>query len=172
MGDKKYLTIRNYKATVEPHMKLVLGAVKFIQLTPLMIRKFYNDLLDRGQMVPIRDKRGNIVRKNGAPVYANAPMGAKSVRNIHGVLTKALTVAVNVGYLRVNPCDRVTLPRVEKKELQPLTDEQVKAFLRETELDELGDLMKVILFTGLLKPAPYVMVPRSLRTSMDMSRKR
>ena len=149
MGDKKYLTIRNYKAAVEIHIKPALGAVKLMQLTPPMIQKFYNDLLDHGQTVPIRDKRGNIVKKNGAPVYANAPMGAKSVRNIHGVLTKALTVAVNVGYLRVNPCDRVTLPRVEKKELQPLTDEQVKAFLRETELDELGDMMKVILFTGL-----------------------
>ena len=149
MGDKKYLTIRNYKAAVENHIKPSLGAVKLMQLTPPMIQRFYNDLLDHGRTVPIRDKRGNIVKKNGAPVYANAPMGAKSVRNIHGVLTKALTVAVNVGYLRVNPCDRVTLPRVEKKELQPLTDEQVKAFLRETELVELGDLMKVILFTGL-----------------------
>lgn len=149
MGDKKYLTIRNYKAAVENHIKPSLGAVKLMQLTPPMIQRFYNDLLDHGRTVPIRDKRGNIVKKNGAPVYANAPMGAKSVRNIHGVLTKALTVAVNVGYLRANPCDRVTLPRVEKKELQPLTDEQVKAFLRETELDELGDLMKVILFTGL-----------------------
>ena len=149
MGDKKYLTIRNYKAAVENHIKPSLGAVKLMQLTPPMIQRFYNDLLDHGRTVPIRDKRGNIVKKNGAPVYASAPMGAKSVRNIHGVLTKALTVAVNVGYLRVNPCDRVTLPRVEKKELQPLTDEQVKAFLRETELVELGDLMKVILFTGL-----------------------
>ena len=149
MGDKKYLTIRNYKAAVENHIKPSLGAVKLMQLTPPMIQRFYNDLLDHGRTVPIRDKRGNIVKKNGAPVYANAPMGAKSVRNIHGVLTKALTVAVNVGYLRANPCDRVTLPRVEKKELQPLTDEQVKAFLRETELVELGDLMKVILFTGL-----------------------
>ena len=149
MGDKKYLTVKNYKATVENHIKPALGAVKLMQLTAPAIQKFYNDLLDHGQLVPKRDEKGQIVKKNGKPIYETAPMGAKTVRNVHGVLTKALTVAVNIGYLRMNPADRVTLPRVEKKELQPLTDEQVKAFLREAGLDPLGSLLIVILFTGL-----------------------
>ena len=149
MGDKKYLTVKNYKAVVENHIKPALGAVKLMKLTAPAIQKFYNDLLDHGQLIPTRDEQGKILKKNGKPIYEAAPMGAKTVRNIHGVLTKALTVAVNVGYLRMNPADRVTLPRVEKKELQPLTDEQVKAFLREAELDPLGSLLIVILFTGL-----------------------
>ena len=38
---------------------------------------------------------------------------------------------------------------VKLKELQPLTDEQVKAFLQAAELDPLGSLLIVILFTGL-----------------------
>ena len=76
-------------------------------------------------------------------------MSAKSVRNIHGILTKALSVAVSIGYIKTNPADRVTLPRVEKKEIHPLTDEQVKNFLQVSEGDEYEILLKVILFTGL-----------------------
>ncbi|MCI9403492.1 MAG: tyrosine-type recombinase/integrase [Oscillospiraceae bacterium] len=124
MGDKKYLTVKHYKAQVETHIKPSLGAVKLSQLQPHTIQQFYNGLL-----------------KNG--------LSAKSVRNIHGITTKALSTAVSVGYLRNNPADRVTLPRVEKKEIHPLTDEQVKDFLQIATGDEYEIILKVILFTGL-----------------------
>lgn len=149
MGDKKYLTVKHYKAQVETHIKPHLGAVKLSQLTPHIIQKFYNELLKSGQSVPKRDKEGKIIKKDGKTVYESAPMSPKSVRNIHGVLTKALSVAVSNDYLRTNPADRVTLPRVEKPELSPLTDEQVKEFLKITADDDYEIIMKVILFTGL-----------------------
>jgi len=123
--------------------------VKLSQLAPHTIQKFYNDLLKSGCSAPKRDKEGKIIKKDGKTVYESAPMSAKSVRNVHGILTKALSVAVSVGYLRDNPADRVTLPRVEKKEIHPLTDEQVKQFLTVAAEDEYGIILKVILFTGL-----------------------
>lgn len=49
----------------------------------------------------------------------------------------------------MNPAERVTLPQVERKELQPLTDKQVKEFLRVSALAPCGTVLKVILFTGL-----------------------
>lgn len=149
MGDKKYLTIKNYKAQVETHIKPKLGAVKLSQLAPHIIQRFYNELLESGQFVPMRNRTGKIVKKAGKTVYLAAPMSAKSVRNVHGILTKALSVAVAVGYLRTNPADKVTLPRVEKKELAPLTDEQVKRFLKEASADPCEIILKVILFTGM-----------------------
>ena len=76
-------------------------------------------------------------------------MSVKIVRNIHGTLTKALSTAVDIGYLRINSADRITLPQVVKKEFAPLTDEQVKDFLREASNDDLEIILKVILFTGL-----------------------
>ena len=94
------------------------------ELTTPQIQAFYNGLL-RGGMAP------------------------KSVRNIHGILTKCLSTAVSVEYIRDNPAGRVTLPRVERKEIHPLTDEQVKDFLRVSSEDEYEILLKVILFTGL-----------------------
>ena len=149
MGDKKYLTVKNYKAQVETHIKPRIGAVKLPQLAPHIIQKFYNELLESGQRVPMRDKAGKIVKKVGKTVYLPAPMSAKSVRNVHGILTKALSVAVNIGYLRTNPADKVTLPRVEKRELAPLTDEQVRKFLKAASEDSCEIILKVILFTGM-----------------------
>lgn len=48
-----------------------------------------------------------------------------------------------------NPASRVTLPKVEKKEIRPLSDEQVKAFLTVSAGDEYEIILKTILFTGL-----------------------
>lgn len=124
MGDKKYLTVKHYKAQCKAHIIPSLGAVKLSELTAPQIQAFYNGL-----------QRGG--------------MAAKSVRNVHGILTKCLSTAVQVGYLKSNPAAMVTLPRVVKKEIHPLTDEQVKAFLDVVDEDEYSFLLKTILFTGL-----------------------
>ena len=61
MGDKKYLTIKNYKAQVETHIKPSLGAVKLSQLAPHIIQKFYNGLFAKRAIYPetgqIRENR-------------------------------------------------------------------------------------------------------------------
>lgn len=123
-GDKKYLTVKHYKAQCKTHIVPSLGAVKLSELAPPQIQAFYNGLQRDG-------------------------LAAKSVRNIHGILTKCLSTAVQVGYLRSNPASMVMLPKIEKKEIHPLTDEQVKDFLRVSAGDEYEILLKVILFTGL-----------------------
>lgn len=124
MGDKKYLTVKHYKAQCKAHIVPSLGAVKLSELTAPQIQAFYNGLQREG-------------------------MAAKSIRNVHGILTKCLSTAVQVGYLRHNPASMVTLPRVVKKEIHPLTDEQVKAVLDIVDEDEYSILLKTILFTGL-----------------------
>ena len=123
-GDKKYLTVKHYKAQCRAHIVPSLGAVKLSELTTPQIQAFYNHLQREG-------------------------LASKSVRNIHGILTKCLSTAVQVGYLRNTPASAVTLPKVVKKDIQPLTDEQVRDFLRVSAADEYEILLKVILFTGL-----------------------
>lgn len=124
--------------------------MKLTKLTPHIIQGFYNDLLANGRIVPKRDKQGKIIKKDGVAVTETAPPNAKTVRNVHGVLTKALSQAVKVGYIARNSCDMVELPRVEKAQIMPLTDEQVKSYLAAADADnDYGDILKVILFTGL-----------------------
>lgn len=123
-GDKKYLTVKHYRAQCAAHIVPRLGAVKLSSLTAPQIQAFYNGLLRAG-------------------------LSPKSVRNVHGILTKCLSTAVQVGYLKSNPASMVTLPKVVKKEITPLTDEQVRDFLQVSAGDEYEIPLKVILFTGL-----------------------
>ena len=142
-GDKKYLTVKHYAAQCETHIKPALGAVKLGKLTAPQIQSFYNELGKTGLEVRTKDK------KTGKVTISREPLATKSIRNIHGVLTKALSTAVSVGYIRENPADRVTLPRVEKKEIHPLTDDQVTAFFKAAADDEFCYLLQIIPFTGL-----------------------
>lgn len=123
-GDKKYSTLKHYKAQCKAHISPSLGALRLSELTAPQIQAFYNQLQRDG-------------------------LAPKSIRNIHGILRKCLSTAVRVGYLRANPADAVTLPKVVRKEIHPLTDAQVQAFLKATDGDEYGILLKVVLFTGL-----------------------
>ena len=123
-GDKEYSTVKHYKAQCKTHIIPSLGAVRLSELTPPQIQAFYNKKQRDG-------------------------LAPKSVRNIHGILTKCLSTAVRVGYLRVNPAASATLPKVVRKEIHPLTDQQVQDFLQAASDDEYEILLKVILFTGL-----------------------
>lgn len=141
-GDKKYLTVKQYKSMTDTHIRPALGAVKLSKLTPPMIQGFYNELQRTGRTVTVKDKSGN-------PVTRQEPLSAKTVKNIHGIISKALSTAVDVGFIKNNPAERVTLPRVEKKEIHPLTDAQVKALLQACRGHEYERLYKLIVFTGL-----------------------
>lgn len=142
MGDKKYATIKHYKAQVATHIKPRLGAIPLAALAPHDIQRFYNQLQKDGQE---KRRRG----PDGKVTVEHVPLSAKSVRNVHGILTKALTVAVDMGYLRDNPAERVTLPRVVRQEIRPLTDAQIADFLREVSHDEFSAYFKTVLFCGL-----------------------
>ena len=142
-GDKKYLTVKQYKSMTDTHIRPALGAVKLSKLTPPQIQSFYNELQRTGRTVKEKDK------ETGKISTRQEPLSAKTVKNIHGIMSKSLSTAVDVGYIKSNPAERVTLPRVEKKEICPLTDAQVKAFMSACSGHEYERVYKLILFTGL-----------------------
>ena len=126
MGDKKWSTVKHYRAQIRTHIRPALGAVKLSALTPHQVQRFYNSM------------------SNG-----EKPLSAKSIKNVHGILTKCLSIALSLGYIKLNPCNACTLPRIERKAITPLNDEQVSAFVESAGNDEYGLLFKVMLFTGL-----------------------
>ena len=123
-------TLEIYNSDIRVHIKPALGAVRLEALTTQNIQAFYN-----GLSKPTKDRP--------------AGLSPKTVKNIHGVLHKALQQAVLIGYLRFNPTDACTLPRREKKELTPFDDEQITAFLREIHGSRYETLFTVTLFTGM-----------------------
>lgn len=129
-GDVKESTAYIYKKNVDMYVVPYIGSVKLQALTAPMIQALYNRLL----------KPQNEDCK---------ALSAKSVRNVHGVLHKALQQAVLVGYLRVNPADACKPPKAVKKEIAPLDEGQVSEFLKAIQGHPHEYLYKITLFTGM-----------------------
>lgn len=129
LGGVKPFTVRSYSDHIKNHLKPCLGAVKLDALNAHTIQGFYNGL---GK------------ERDGKP-----PLSPKTVKNIHGVLHKALQQAVHLGYIRFNPTDACILPRVEKAPIQPLDEVQSKAFLAAIKGHRYEALFTVTLFTGM-----------------------
>ena len=118
-------TIEIYENVIKSHIKPGLGAVRLEDLNAHMVQTFYNEC---------RKKKG---------------LSGKSIKNIHCVLHQGLQQAVAVGYIRTNPSDSCTLPRVEKKELKPFDDVEIGRFLQAIQGTRLEPLLAITLFTGL-----------------------
>ncbi len=131
-GGIKPGTLRAYKNSVNQHITPGIGELKLSQLTPIHIQTFINSL----------DRDGEL--------------SAKSIKNIHGVLHKALDQAVRIEYLRTNPADRTILPKVQREEILPLQ--------RTEERDEIADFLAAIQGDS-FEPIFYM----ALRTGMRLS---
>ena len=140
-GDKKYATTLQYRNMGDNHIIPGLGAVKLGKLTSPQIQKFYNSLT--------KDRKTEITKNGKKETIDQKALSAKTIRNIHGILSKCLNTAIDQGMLKSNPAERVTVPKVTRKEIQPLTEEQQKAFLKAISGHRYKNLFTVILFTGL-----------------------
>lgn len=124
-GNVKPATYAAYEQHIRVHIKPSLGNVSLSKLTPQMIQTVYNDLQHDHGLSP------------------------KSIKNIHGVLHRALEQAKKLGYLRDNPVDALVTPRVEKKTLQTMDDGDMVAFLKAIQGTEFELELFVDAFTGL-----------------------
>ncbi len=149
LGGVKPHTVVAYKTQISNHIKPNIGAVKLEALDTPTIQQMYNKLAKTGQQVPKRNKDGELVRRGGNIVYEAVPLSPKSIKNIHGVLHKALQQAIAAGLIRSNPADACALPRVEKAELHPLDEQETRAFLEAIQGHEFETLYLVTLFTGM-----------------------
>ena len=145
----KPFTKLNYTQHIRNHIIPALGNRKIQQLSGPDIQRFYNQLLREGGKICCHDKDGNILKKDGKPVYESAPLSAKTVKNIHGVLHKALEKAVKLGYIRTNPADSCELGRVEKKEIRPLDSEDITRLMEAVQNHPFRALFLTTLFTGM-----------------------
>ena len=125
----KPLTYKAYEVECRVHISSALGQVKMTELNPHLIQSFYNKIF-----------RGTDTKK---------PLSAKSVRNIHGTLHRALKQAQKLGYIRYNPTEACTLPRITKKEIKPLEETEISSFLEKIKGHRFEAVFTVTLFTGM-----------------------
>ena len=129
LGAVKPRTVDLYKSVVKSRIKPGLGAVKLEALTPHTVQSFYNAI--------------------SKPQGGTEGLAPKTIRNIHGILHKALQQAVSNGYIKTNPADSCILPRAIRKELKPLDEDMIAAFLKAIQGHQFADLFTVTLFTGM-----------------------
>lgn len=125
LRDAKPLTQGTYAEAVKRHIKPALGAIKLEALDRPTIQRFYNGLTESKHLSP------------------------KTVKNIHGVLHKALQEAVLCDYILKNPATGCSLPKVQRPEIKPLEPSQTARMLEEAEKDDYCNLLIVALFTGM-----------------------
>lgn len=129
LGGVKQATVAHYKSHIETNLKPHIGAVKLAALKPHQVQALYNKLL-RSDINP-------------------SGLSAKTIKNLHGVLHKAMKQAVMLGYIKINPTDACVLPRVEKKEVSFIEQDGLKALLKAIEGHRFENVYKVALFTGM-----------------------
>ena len=121
----KPLTYSAYKSKVATHIIPALGKVKLSALNPTQVQSFYNDLHREKKLSP------------------------KSIKDVHGILHRAIEQAVELRYIPYNATNACKTPRVIKKEIQPFEDIDIEAFLAAIEGHRYQDIFTVTLFTGM-----------------------
>ena len=121
----KPYTLDSYERTCNNHIKPALGNVKLSSLTAPQIQQFYNSLLTEKKL------------------------SAKTVKNIHGILHRALGQALKLGMIRSNPTEICDLPKSYRKEIVPMEQPDISRFLKEIRGHKYELVYLVTLFTGL-----------------------
>lgn len=114
-----------YESIIRVHIRPALGAVKLEELTTDMIQNFYHTLKHKKKL------------------------SAKSIKNIHGVVHKALKQAVALRLIPYNPTEACTLTQPNIVEQKPLEEQDVRAFLQKIRGHKFEALMRLALFTGM-----------------------
>ena len=127
LGGLKPLTQDNYKTQCSRYLKPCLGATKLVSLNTHLIQQFINSLT------------------NGE----KAELSGKTVKNIYGVLHKALNQAVENELIPHNPASACKLPKVKKPPIHTLEPEEITRFITEAMKDDYGNLFIVAIFAGI-----------------------
>ena len=130
-GDKKPLTVQKYRGTISKNIRPYLGNRSLDKLTTMDIQRLYNHLSDPEKGPGLKPK---------------------TVKDVHSILRRCFEIAIRNDLLIKNPCDGTILPRRPKADVKPLTNDQIREFMRITGEDRLyGTYYQVTLLTGMRK---------------------
>ena len=128
---------QTYQGYIHNHIRPNIGDIPLEKLTSLDLQKLYKKLLTTGRVDRLEAKR----QPKG--------LSAKTVRNIHQILSSALKLAQEQRLILANPAEGCALPRVEHQEMKTLTTVQLASFFREARESGVFELYYLELATGL-----------------------
>jgi integrase len=117
-------TLANYQSVIRCHVTPRIGAERLARIDPLVVQRLYGELEAGGTSARLRQL-------------------------VHAVLHRAFWQAVRWNLMRENPCDRVTRPRVPRKEVRALSPKEVHRLLEAARGDRFEALYVLAVTTGL-----------------------
>ena len=124
LADVKPGTVEAYASTCRIYLKPTFGNIPLNSLKAPVIQKLYNQLKEKG-------------------------LSPKYIKNIHGVLHRALDVAVRLEYMLRNPTCACVIPRVVEKKVEPLDAPEQKKLFDVLRGEEFEALFLTDIFTGM-----------------------
>lgn len=128
-------THRMYVTMVSAYIVPRIGGRRLADLSPAHLNALYADLLESG--------------RRHASRTMTAGLSAKTVRNVHTIMHKALSDAVKWGHLARNPAERAEPPRPRTPEMKVWDVEQLRRFLDQVRGDRLEAVWELMATTGM-----------------------
>lgn len=128
---------QTYRGYIDNHIRPNIGNTPLSKLTSLELQKLYKKLLEGGRVERIESEK----QPKG--------LSAKTVRNIHQIISSAMELAKSHRLISANPAETCALPKLEHREMKTLTADQLNAFLREAKESGVYEMYYLELATGL-----------------------
>src|SRR5215212_6334650 len=123
-GSVRPITFESYERLVRVHVVPAVGRIKLKALSPAHLQGLYRDRLDAG-------------------------LSPSTVQRIHAVIHRALKQALRWGLVPRNVSEAADPPKTQRKEIRPLTPEQVRTLLKTAQGNRLEALYALAITTGL-----------------------
>lgn len=114
-------SVAAYASNIKKHIIPALGAIKLADLHPHTVQTFINSL---------------------------ECISTSTVRMVYRTLHTALEKAVMLDYIPKNPSGKCVLPKTEKKEINPFSDEEAAEVLQLAKGTHIEHIVSIALFTG------------------------
>ncbi|MBQ7416750.1 MAG: site-specific integrase [Acidaminococcaceae bacterium] len=115
---EKYLDNTVRKTTKQYYIDLVkyipdnLRRLKLIKITPVLLQELYINLL-----------------KQGSRKHPGKGLSATTVRSVRSMLITCLESAIDNGYLQFNPAKKTRPPKLDKKEVAYMSEDEIKKLI-------------------------------------------
>lgn len=131
-------TAERYRLMMDTYTIPRIGDIKLVKLTSRDLQQLYKELVESGR----------VNRKSG---QGNPGLSTTTVHSVHLMLHTALERAVKERLILRNPADDCIPPKIQRKEMQILPPEHMKAYLDAADRRGLLAMFYLELTTGLRK---------------------
>ena len=128
-------TVVCYEQLIRNYVLPTIGSTRLQLVDGAMLNRLYGELLTTG-------RTGN--RRNAGP-----GLSVKTVRNLHGVLTRAFRDGVRWGHVQRNPCDAADPPKGASPEMKVWSSDQLRTFSQSVATHRWSAVWSLMATTGM-----------------------